>query len=338
MATSMVTPVGASPRRVHSSVEAGISRYRESNIMAPDGEPFRVASVPNEALKLPGEEIYSVFPKETQQQRLLRLAYAALIGIKPQLPPNIHLPLFVAGPDSSVSETGIDHAFLEALKKLTDISIDIDNSRAANIGRAGGIAMLDIASRYFDATGAEYALVGGVDSYMDVSILNELHSQNRLLGVNAVGGFVPAEAASFLLIVSPKAKKNAPSKIMAKVVDASMNQALNSESEKATLASIATDIFAEIAKAFSADCIPLTYSTFNGEAHWIEELTIAAMRNRRYFSENHKFAHPAEYFGDVGAAFAPILIGLAIENACSPSMIYCASDSGLRAAVCLSSS
>ena len=84
------------------------------------------------------------------------------------------------------------------------------------------------------------------------------------------------------------------------------------------------------------------YSSMNGENHWAKEWAVAYLRNQAAFNTEHGIHHPADCFGDTGAACGSLLTGLAALGNMqgyrkSPSLVYCSSDGGERAAVIVSS-
>ena len=79
----------------------------------------------------------------------------------------------------------------------------------------------------------------------------------------------------------------------------------------------------------------------NGESFWNKEIGVVLSRNRNQFSETLKIEHPAEYYGDIGAAAGAGLIQMAqldlLLKAPGRNLVCTSSDHGFRAAVCLSS-
>jgi 3-oxoacyl-[acyl-carrier-protein] synthase I len=79
----------------------------------------------------------------------------------------------------------------------------------------------------------------------------------------------------------------------------------------------------------------------SGESHWAKEWGVAFLRTRAAFREGHGMHHPADSFGETGAAAGPLMVGLAalgIKGAYhrGPTLAYCSSDRGPRAAVMVS--
>ena len=78
------------------------------------------------------------------------------------------------------------------------------------------------------------------------------------------------------------------------------------------------------------------YSTMNGESYWAKEWGVTRIRNAGAFAEKENMNHPAEFYGDTGAASGLLLVALAtigqkkgyVE---SPALVYASSDFGGRA-------
>lgn len=91
-----------------------------------------------------------------------------------------------------------------------------------------------------------------------------------------------------------------------------------------------------------ADGMPVrtVYASLNGENFGAKEWGVALLRNATAIDPGFRMIHPADCFGDVGAAFGPMLIGLAaiaLEEGYvqGPCLAWCASDGAPRAAVCV---
>jgi 3-oxoacyl-[acyl-carrier-protein] synthase I len=83
------------------------------------------------------------------------------------------------------------------------------------------------------------------------------------------------------------------------------------------------------------------YSSMNGESHWAKEWGVAYTRNRATIQPGYRMHHPAECFGDTGAASGPLMIALAALGIRGgyrqPPILICgSSDWGGRAAVVVS--
>jgi 3-oxoacyl-[acyl-carrier-protein] synthase-1 len=83
------------------------------------------------------------------------------------------------------------------------------------------------------------------------------------------------------------------------------------------------------------------YSSMNGEGHWAKEWGVAAIRNQAALRPGHRMHHPADCYGDTGAAAGALMVGLAALGVVdgyrrSPCLVYASSDKGPRAALALS--
>jgi len=335
---SMLTPLGADLKMVKTTIDAGISSYQLCAIFGhEDDELTRFSPVPDDALNV---NIPSVLPGMSPPQiRLLRLAVFALADLAPQLP-STPLPLFLAGPQLYYPHSGLNHAFMEQLANSAGISLDISNSRCINTGRAGAINAIDIAFKYFDATQAHHVLIGGIDSFYDPRTLHILQKNRRLSGDNSFDGFVPGEGACFLLLTSPYAPEAIRNKSSLRLHEpTTVHEPGHLLSDAPYTAETLAGAFRQ-AMATTEMPINTIYSSENGEMHYTRELSVATLRQQHRMSPQYKIHRPAEYFGDLGAAFAPIAIGLASATInTQPDMatvVYASSDNGPRAALCLS--
>jgi 3-oxoacyl-[acyl-carrier-protein] synthase-1 len=76
----------------------------------------------------------------------------------------------------------------------------------------------------------------------------------------------------------------------------------------------------------------------NGENHWAKEWGVGFIRSSSAFADGHGMHHPADCYGDTGAAAGPLmaaLAALAIAGRAhgSPVLVYGSSDRGERAAL-----
>ncbi len=88
----------------------------------------------------------------------------------------------------------------------------------------------------------------------------------------------------------------------------------------------------------SEQSIHSIYSSMNGENHWAKEYGVAFLRNKEKFIEKVNIEHPADCYGDIGAATATALITLAAERLhkskqAQKHLVYSSSDFGSRGAI-----
>lgn len=337
----MITPVGANAKMTAAAVKAGISQCAETEFFDQNYEPIRMALVPDEVLRVNLETLPPTQAMSAKEARLLQLAGTACQELLPLLPNGEKLALFVAGPEQIDStQSRLTTSFLKNLSQQSNIEIDLDSSRCVSLGRAGGIYALDAALRYLESNKKQYALVGGVDSFYDLAVIDYYIDKDRILTAASMEGFIPGEAAGFLLLKSLNHTNSASvSEAMACVFEPGIHQErghlLSNEPYKGEGLSSA---FSKALQEVQSNNIRNIYSAMNGEAYFAKEFGVAMLRNKKFIHDDCVTYHPADCFGDIGAAAGTVLTGLAsldIESKCNCGsyLVYSSSDSEFRGAV-----
>jgi 3-oxoacyl-[acyl-carrier-protein] synthase-1 len=334
-ATGMLTPVGFDSASTNAAIAAGLSAYEDSMHHNKNFNPMRMALIPEDALPPLNPELISLTGLTSRQRRILRIATPAIqeviTGLPLKEPPALFLALPESIPDSAFS---IHPKFLDALEIQTNVKFDKTSSRIFATGRAGGIEAIDLVFKYFEATGKDVAIVGGVDTYLDHLLLGVLDKDNRILAENISDGFAPGEAAGFLLLVSERVKNYLPHPPKAEIFRPGLaNEPGHRYSEEPYRGDGLANAFQLAIKNSDGKPIDAIYASLNGENFGAKELGIAFMRNKSAFAENTKTEHPADCFGDIGAAFGPVLIANALASKQNNVLCYCSSETQTRAAI-----
>jgi 3-oxoacyl-[acyl-carrier-protein] synthase-1 len=334
-ATGMLTPVGFDSASTNAAVAVGISAYEYSNHHNKNFNPMQMALIPDEALPPLNPELTSLPGLTSRQRRILRIATSAIQEVITRVhlkePPALFLalPEFIHGAAFSLHPK-----FLEAFEIQTNVKLDKANSRIFATGRAGGIEAIDLVFRYFEATGKDVAIVGGVDTYLDHLLLGTLDKDNRILAENISDGFAPGEAAGFLLLVSERVKDLLPHPPKAEIfIPGLASESGHRYSEEPYRGDGLANAFQLAIKNSDGKPIDAIYASLNGENFGAKELGVAFMRNKSAFVENVKTEHPADCFGDIGAAFGPVLIANALASKQNTILCYCSSEAQTRAAI-----
>jgi 3-oxoacyl-[acyl-carrier-protein] synthase-1 len=230
----------------------------------------------------------------------------------------------------------VETSFFENLKAVSQCNIDINNSRRIAMGRAGGFAALDIAYKYFQATGHEFALIGGVDSYRHFNNqIDALDKEHRLMSEGVADGFVIGEGASFLLLASPAAiEKYALQPKLFLGQPACTQEVGHRYNDAPYRGDGLAHAFTQALAAAPQLPIHRIYSSLNGESFGTKELGVARIRNSTRLGSHIHIEHPADCFGDLGAAMAPMLFSLVAHNEKKPCLVYSSADGADRGAVC----
>ena len=338
----MITPVGFNADMTAAAVRAGVSGYTISGYKNWACKPITMATVPDEALPGICDDLDTSEAISVQIGRMLMMATIALEQVLEFYPDDKPLPLMLAVPESDPElEVPMSHAFIELLMTQTNIALDRANCRMIGAGRAGVIAGIDMAVKYLGQGVSDYVLVGGVDSYQDHDVLLKLAEQDRVMAEGSQEGFVPGEAAGFLLLTGKKnlAQQFGKYKIgisvpgLAQEVGHMYSEATYTGEGLANAVRTALDNHA-------GSRVNRIYSSMNGEHFWAKEHGVAMIRNTAELNELVTTEHPADCFGDIGAAMGAVLIGIAgltlvKEGKAQSSLVYCSSDRAPRGAVCL---
>ncbi|MGH9195549.1 MAG: beta-ketoacyl synthase N-terminal-like domain-containing protein [Acidimicrobiia bacterium] len=337
----MVTPVGLSSRETAASVRAGIARFAQTLWTDTRLEPLVLSEVP--AAGLPPltdspDELLSL-----RERRLVQLARSALAEcVAPLTSARIAARVAVALPEVTLQFLRGRNAFLAQLIATPD-RLPLQPSDPPSQGRAGGLLALGEAIARLRAGKDRFVVAGGVDSYHDPAVLRQLDQEKRVKSSRNLDGFIPGEGAAFLLL----SKRRTAAEVGLPPI--AVLTAVASGVEEGHFYSTAPyrgeGLAATFRTFFSSNGLrePVreVYSSMNGERFWAKEWGVAYLRSRSAFSPAHGMHHPADSYGDVGAASGPLMVGLAALGVQggyrqSPCLVYCSSDFGPRAVVAAS--
>lgn len=337
--TGMVCALGSHSELVCAAVKAGISGYTTSGILNRRNKEIVMAQVSRESLLPLPDEFAGLNQQKPGHTFMVQLAATALLDCLNGTARDYPMPVFMACPEPLPKKKArIEASFIQDLKALSKCNIDVANSRCVHEGRAGGITALDIAYKYFRATGKEFALIGGVDSYRYFdSQLEYLDKAQRLLAEGVADGFAPGEGASFVLVASPKAckKYSLTPKLFLGQPGSGLESGHRYSGEPYRGDGLSQAFTNALVVATPNQSLTNIYSSLNGESFGAKELGVAQIRHRKYFDDSVIINHPADCFGDIGAAMAPMMFGLIANNEKQPSLVYCSADGPQRGAVCV---
>jgi 3-oxoacyl-[acyl-carrier-protein] synthase-1 len=341
VAVGMITSVGGDAPRTAAAVRAGVSRVRSTWLHDRRGEPFFMAAVPDEDLPTSNDDQ----PVSEREDRMTRLARAALREATADVPESDRIPLLLSLPEAVPGRAApVGPDFLHRLTANGDVRFDVAASRVAPGGRAAGLALLAEAMQRIASRAAPLVLVGGVDSPFDAGWISALDDEDRIRAAGVRDGFTPGEAAACLLIGPPGAARKARRAPIARIdgVAAAYEtghryspEPYRGDGLDAAFRALFTEIGGNVGPIRSV------YAGLNGESFHAKEWGVARLRHQARFAENCSLFHPADRLGDTGAAMGPLTLGLAaigLEKGyrSSPSLVWCSSDMGGRAAAVVS--
>lgn len=321
------------------SVSTGLNTYQESPVLGKRMRGFKFSSIPDGALPPLNEDLVNLGGIPMPHERMIRAFSRSLEicmagrNVQTSVPIFLNMPEVTPGVNYHCSTGDI----FDWLELQSEISFDRDNSRLIHLGRAGGVQVFDLASAYLQQTGGDYAIIGGMDSPYDLARLSALDRDFRVLHSGASDAFALGEAASCILLttrrgldslgIQRKIRLTAPSIAYEKGHLYSENPNLGhalDEAAKSTLNQLG-----------SVSCF---YTTLNGENFFSKELGVMRVRNNQFFLDSAEMLHPADCFGDIGAASAVSMVCIAGYNLSTGNhhgnvLICCASDGELRATI-----
>jgi len=334
-ATGMITPVGFDTQMTIASVKAGISAYQESSYYNRHYQKMKLAPIPDEAFSLPELETDKPLAKQIRYQRMLGIASVAISEALANYEDAQPIPLFLGGPEAiTAQEATINSDFIKHLAEISEANLDLSRSRIFATGRTSLLEAIDLAFTYIDQTGASHVLVGGVDSYIDPNVLANLELQDRILTASNSDGFAPAEGASFLLL----SKNSTVLKPMPnKAVFINRPGFADEQGHRYSTAPYRGDGLAAATRSalHSVNSLQVQslFSSMNGESFAAKELGVTMLRNSNKLSTELQIEHPADAFGDMGAAVTAVLITLA--SVTNPLSLVCASAEKAKRAACV---
>lgn len=334
---SIVNPLGLEPGLMATAVNAGISAIDETAILNKRLKAIKMARVPESVLP-PLNPKLAAAHLPARQERLLRMASPALLQLQPLIPKDTPIPLVVALPEII---PGISHSWrgnaIEQLSLQSDLKLDVQNSRVAEIGRAGGLHAIKHVFQLMEA-GQDWVLLGGLDSYWDPELLARLDAEDRLLVEGALDGFQPGEGACFVLFASERLLANLPAPHIALYRPGNAQEPGHRYSDQPYrgdgLANAVRDAIAQAPATIDSVWTGMIYDSFCSK-----EFGVAITRNSAHFAPGFGQKHPVDCFGDLGSAIGPTLIALIFALASRDKkigrhhLLCCSSDMAYRSAV-----
>lgn len=330
----LVSAAGPTVEASIAGVNTGMSFYNLSSALNKNGYPMRTAQVPIDIL--PQVEEQKGYPLTQKEKKLIQLILLAIADIQSRVKIEPKIPLFLAGPETNQFFSGARNIILNYIAELSEIKVDLQSSRYLASGRTGVIEAIELAYRYFEISKSDQLLIAGVDSYLDAETLGQLDAGDRVSAENISDSFIPGEAGGVLLVTRSKRSKigiglHRPG---LGVEDGSFY------SEKPYFGNGLASAVAQAIAHSSGKVLSRIYSSFNGENYFSKEYGVSVVRNSQSISKNYEHIHPADCWGDIGAATGVGLIALSAgylykNQDANCHLIFGSSDGGNRAAVCV---
>ena len=336
----MVTSVGANSAMTTASVKANISAYALSDYDNKNDEPITMTQIPGDFFDALGLVLKSDIRSDPYQARIVMMAVAALRDLS--LENSNTVPIIFGMPEANTVSCNVSDIVQNIALNFPAI-VDQKWCRILSSGRSAAIEAIQLAYDYLHQSDAPYVLIGGSDTYHSDALINKLDLDGRLLSSGNSDGFAPGEAAAFILLT----RRTELGQVHNGHIVGIHKPAVTTEtghicSDKAYHGDGLSNAFRlalENSKSDDADeSIRYIYSSMNGESYWSRELGVACIRNSIAMRKELTIIHPADCYGDVGAATGALLVALAADNLYNNPqnrrhLVYCSSDTEKRSAV-----
>jgi 3-oxoacyl-[acyl-carrier-protein] synthase I len=337
------TPLGLGAAQSAAALRAGISGVEEHRLFINRPWTLRQAALdPELETRLIGRG-RSIHPDcLIGPGRLLALARSALseacAPLKDSLADRLRLPLYVGLPEFRPGFAAQDaEAVRTALGKPEGLPVEISEVSVFPDGHAAGLLALATAVERLRRGAFDVCLVGGVDSYFHPDTMDWLDKNRQLAGGDARSAFVPGEGAGFALLVSARVKERLGVPLMRVLATATGKETKLIKTEDVCLGEgLTKTVQSAIDSLGAGQKINDVICDVNGERYRGEEWGFVCLRLSQYFDDPTAYVSPADCWGDLGAASAPLFAILACQAAQHGyakgprTMLSASSEHGLR--------
>lgn len=340
----MMTSVGLTAAETAASIRAHVARFAETELRDRHINRFTLAEIEEKALPHVAEEDEGESGLTAREIRMLRIARMPLrecLAVLPANSPGVGICL--ALPESRTKRPVNGAKLLETLSAHSGGRIDARRSDVSHRGRAGGLAAIGQGVLAIQSGVADIILAGGIDSFRDLFVLGTLDLEQRAKTPNNPDGFIPGEAAAFVLLANSRAAGLYGLSVLGRV--SSIAVGFEEGHLYSDIPYRGVGLAATITQLGSLGALeePIAevFSSMNGESYWAKEWGVGYLRNKAMFHPSYHLHHPADCLGDTGAACGALMVGLAAlgikaQYRSSPALVYGSSDYGQRAALVVS--
>ena len=291
------TPIGTNTALSAAGVRAKVSRLMAHRYLRDEEQ---------EAIYI-GQALY-IDEEQEGIERHLQLAEPAISEALSQLPQGAgEVRCFVGLPEL---RAGLP-------ENLQHVLLKDRSSEFISHGHASGLMALEKGMRCLESGEAEFCLVGGIDSYINPFTLKELERIGRLYCSYQKKGFTPGEAAGFCLLCTRFTAEKFGLSYSAIIRSVAVTEeSAYWETKQNCKGKGLSKAVGEVLKSLpQGEGIGKIYTTLNGEKYHLTEFGYTLARFTEKIIDGKNFIAPVDCWGDIGAASAPVFIGLVTEAA-----------------------
>jgi len=330
---SMISPVGYNAQQTCASLRAGITRFTElEGIVDRYGEPVIVSQI----------ECFGPLDQsaERTKQIAIRTCTEAISTISKQDINRREINLSVLLKDKERPGNLFE---MDGLLESIVSKMGLSPSTTVQLyphGNASGMKALSDAKRRIKHNPQTIELIWGIDSLLDIQTLGYLERSERLKSPSSPRGVTPGEASVCLVLQAEEMVISTASKMYCAIegISTAIESAPVSSEAPCVGEGLTIAIYEALEMAkWHKDNVDQVYCDSNGEVYRAHEWMLALCRTL----SDPVVTHPADCIGDVGAAFSPLLIGMAaiaLDRGYAKSdkiLVFCSSDFGARGSACI---
>lgn len=338
VACAAQTAVGLTAESAAAAVRAGVSRVTlHPFLMDGAGESLRCAM----AGGLDPEPLGT--PRIAGLAQRAKLEVGRKLGLAAHSQEKISLFVALSEPRPGLLEKDAAHIARMLAMDNADGLPPVAVERTGE-GHAGALYALAVGFHRISQGQESLCICGGVDSYFNPDTLDWLDAKRRIAREGIRGGFIPGEAAAFVVLASDDARRRFAWPSLARVSAVATGQELRLlDSDEGLLGEGLTAVVERIVHGlrFPQERIDETYCDINGERHRSDEWGFTLLRLGSRFRDGSAYTTAVSEWGDVGAASGAlgcILAAQAFRRGYSKgnrALIWGSSWGGLRSAVLL---
>jgi len=338
-ATNCITAVGHDGRLTAAAARAGIACfYEHDGFMDQDGNPVTIAPI----REIEGGNPYDSAARMADIAALcLKNMLNELFEDSSQRPARIKLFMGVPAtdrPGKRFEENCADPLKLIVEAWATDAQVEFIRKGNASMQYA-----LDAVSEVLARNPDTLCIVGGVDSLVMESVLKWLDRAGRLKSVSPGRhqGLIAGEAVGFVIIEDQEQAVLAGRPVLARITSHGLAEEPSPRaSARPTRNDGLTAACHAALQGMQGKDIRAVFGDLNGEKSRAMEWSMADMRCFRERCEGRGLWHPADCYGDVGAASGVVLANMITQGFMrrwlpSPVLMFCSDDHGACGAVVL---
>lgn len=335
----MVTPVGHDSIMAPAAIWSGISRFGE----VPD-------FVTTKGAKAVGSFVKGITDERSGSDRLLSMAVPAAqeaLFMAEEFYEDLDMSdaklLLSLGPQERPSYEEFDKEDIQTLLELAQAE-EIQSVEIIREGHSSGVIALSKSISLLRERKTKVCIIGGIDSLVEYPSLAWLEEKGRLKTDDRPYGFIPGEAAAFLVLELESNARQRGAPVLCEILETAYGmEEANIFSDKPLFGKRLSESINKVlnTQGMGIDKINGIICDLNGEHYRMKEWGLVQSRIFDGSTPVPELWHPAECIGDVGAASIIVftaIAAVAVNNGYfngTNILIWTSSDMGGRGSLLL---